>query len=64
LVFTWRWQAEEPTAEMLITLIFREVNDAETELTLLHERFPNEEERDSHQIGWEGTFEQLAATVE
>ena len=58
LVFTWRWQGED-TAEMLITVLFNAVNDAETELTLIHEQFPNDEERDSHAQGWEGTLEQL-----
>lgn len=64
LVFTWQWQGDEEAVEMLITLMFRAVSDMRSELTLRHERFPNEEERDSHQTGWDGTFDQLAAVLE
>jgi len=61
LVFTWRWLASEYEGESLVTILFRSIGDRETELTLLHEQLPNEEERDSHAGGWEGTFVQLAA---
>ena len=63
LVFTWRWLAAESEEEMLITLHFREVDEETSELTLVHEQFPNLEERDSHAGGWEGTFEQLAIAL-
>lgn len=63
LVFTWQWQAEEETEETLVTVTFRTVGANQTELTLLHERFGSEEERDGHAQGWEGTLEQLAAAV-
>lgn len=63
LVFTWQWQAEEETEETLVTVTFRAVGDNQTELTLLHERFGSEEERDSHAQGWEGTLEQLASAL-
>lgn len=59
LVFTWQWQGDEANEETLITVRFRSINDNETELTLLHERFGSEESRDSHAQGWEGTFAQL-----
>jgi uncharacterized protein YndB with AHSA1/START domain len=62
LAFTWRWQGEE-TAEMLVTVTFRALDEKSTELTLLHEQFPNDEERDSHAQGWQGTFEQLATAL-
>jgi hypothetical protein len=61
LSFTWRWRAAQDPAEMLVT--FMPLNDQETELTLVHERFPNVEERDSHETGWIGALEQLAAHV-
>jgi uncharacterized protein YndB with AHSA1/START domain len=59
LSFTWSWLADEH--ESLVTLIFRSISQSETELTLLHEQFVNEEERDSHGEGWVGTLDQLAA---
>jgi uncharacterized protein YndB with AHSA1/START domain len=63
LVFTWRWQAEDAAPEMLVTVTFRRVGDEETEVSLLHEQFVSDEERDSHASGWEGTFAQLAAAL-
>ena len=59
LVFTWQWEREEETPEMLITLSFTELEPDRTELVLLHERFPHTEERDSHEWGWNGTFTEL-----
>jgi uncharacterized protein YndB with AHSA1/START domain len=61
LAFTWRWAAAENEEESLVTVLFRSIGDRETELTLLHERLANEEDRDNHAEGWEGTFVQLAA---
>lgn len=63
LVFTWRWLTAESEEEMLITVLFRAVTAAESELTLIHERLPNIEELESHAGGWEGTFEQLAVAL-
>ncbi len=64
LVFTWQWQGgDEANEETLITVSFRSINDGETELTLLHERFGSEESRDEHAQGWEGTFAQLAIAL-
>lgn len=59
LAFTWQWQAEEPTKEMLVTLSFHAVDANQTEVVLVHERFPNTSERDNHEIGWKGNFGQL-----
>ena len=63
LVFTWRWLAAKSPDHMRITVEFRPVSETETELSLLHERFPNIEERDSHAQGWVGTLDQLAAAL-
>jgi uncharacterized protein YndB with AHSA1/START domain/DNA-binding transcriptional ArsR family regulator len=61
LVFTWAWVGEED--ESLVTVGFREV-DGSTELTLTHTGFSASESRDHHMVGWEGTLEKLAASVE
>lgn len=59
LVFTWQWESEEDAPEMLVTLNFNEIDAENTELVLLHERFPHTEERDNHEIGWNGTLAEL-----
>lgn len=64
LVFTWQWQGDETNEETLVTVTFLPLGNSKTELTLLHERFGSEEERDSHTEGWQGTFDQLAAALE
>ncbi len=66
LVFTWRWQhdeGEEPNEETLITVFFRAIDVDQTELTLRHERFGSDEERDSHTWGWQETFNRLAESL-
>lgn len=57
LVFTWEW-AGSPEKESLVT--FRlEPFEGGTELTLLHERLPDEEARQSHEAGWSGLLDKL-----
>ena len=66
LVFTWRWQhdeGEEPNEETLVTLLFRALDAGRTELTLRHERFGSDEERDSHTRGWQETFNRLGEVL-
>jgi uncharacterized protein YndB with AHSA1/START domain len=63
LVFTWAWQTAHPHGnaghEMLVTLTFVE-RAGKTEVTLRHERFESNESRDSHNQGWNASFERLA----
>lgn len=62
LVFTWMWDPAFPMAhaghEMLITLTFRSVG-AKTEMTLRQETFDSTESRDSHNQGWNASFDKL-----
>ena len=66
LVFTWAWETAHsqgmPGDETLITLTFRE-RGSKTEMTLRHEGFPAKESRDSHDKGWNGSFDKLAETL-
>ena len=65
LTFTWQWRHDEggePNEETLVTGMFRAIDAAQTELTLLHERFGSDEERDSHTWGWQETLERLGET--
>lgn len=57
LVFTWHW-GETPGQESLVTVTLKPVNGG-TEVTLLHEGFPDEETRDSHREGWHGALNKL-----
>ena len=60
LVMSWKWEHEEQ--ETLITLTFRADGNG-TELTIHHEGFGAPERRDSHNNGWTGTLDKLAAFV-
>src|SRR6187402_1540525 len=57
LVFTWEWP-EMPERESLVT--FRlEPFEGGTQLTLTHERLPDEPARQSHEAGWNGLLDKL-----
>jgi uncharacterized protein YndB with AHSA1/START domain len=58
LVFTWHWKSSEPMVDSLVTVEFRDLGDS-TEVSLLHERLPNEVEVGKHHHGWLGCFGQL-----
>jgi uncharacterized protein YndB with AHSA1/START domain len=57
LVFTWAWKST-PERESLVTVTFKP-DGAGTILTLLHERFFDDDARDRHQHGWTGAFVKL-----
>ncbi len=60
IVFTWNWEPPGmQIGETLVTVEFRERGEA-TEITLTHERFPDEKTRDLHGAGWNSTFNCLA----
>jgi uncharacterized protein YndB with AHSA1/START domain len=62
LAFTW---ISEHTLgrETLVTVALRAVGE-ETELTLTHERLPDDEARRKHERGWTGIVEKLAAHLD
>lgn len=57
LVYTWSWEGGE-MGETLVSWELKETN-GETELILLHERFPNEEATARHMEGWTGSVGRL-----
>jgi uncharacterized protein YndB with AHSA1/START domain len=57
LVFTWEWPGM-PERESLVTFLLEPFEDG-TELTLIHERLPDEEARKSHEAGWSGLLDKL-----
>jgi uncharacterized protein YndB with AHSA1/START domain len=59
LSFTWRWSTDPPGQETLVSLDFLDLGNATTEMVLSHGQFPEAGERDKHNHGWLGCFEQL-----
>lgn len=59
LAFTWAWR-DTPAEISLITLEFSPA-DGGTELAFLQTPFVDQATRDSHQHGWLGALERLAA---
>jgi uncharacterized protein YndB with AHSA1/START domain len=57
LVFTWEWPGMAER-ESLVTFLLKPI-DGGTELTLVHERLPDEAARKSHEEGWEGFLNKL-----
>jgi serine/threonine protein kinase len=63
LSFTWCPVSRGPnTPETQVTIELRPNGNA-TDLTLIHERFPDEADRDRHQKGWHGCLGRLASKV-
>lgn len=58
LVMSWMW--EHGDTDTLITLTFKPSGKG-TELFMRHEGFSSDERRDSHNKGWNGTFDKLEA---
>ena len=61
LIFSWKWADSEVVTR--VTIDFRAIGDAETELTLTHEGFPESAMRDRHNEGWEGCLSRLSETL-
>ena len=57
LVFTWEWPGM-PERASLVTFLLKPL-DGGTELTLTHERLPDEAARVSHERGWSGLLDKL-----
>ncbi|MDX1461366.1 MAG: SRPBCC domain-containing protein, partial [Xanthomonadales bacterium] len=50
LVFSWKWADSEVITR--VTLEFRALGDNQSELTLIHDGFPDASMRDRHNEGW------------
>jgi uncharacterized protein YndB with AHSA1/START domain len=57
LVQTWQWDGEDD--ETLVTIIL-EPEGGGTALTIVHERFADEQTRDEHLQGWNDCLDRLA----
>lgn len=61
LVFSWQWQGDELVTRVAVEL--RPVANGQTELTLTHTGFPDEQVRSAHEKGWSGCFVKLEALL-
>ena len=59
LVYSWRVGANEH--EELVTVSFEPTIDGQTEVTVVHERIPDQPTRTRHQQGWVGCLAKLAS---
>jgi uncharacterized protein YndB with AHSA1/START domain len=57
LAFTWRWEGEELTTTVHLTLA--RAADG-TELSLRHAGFPDQVRRDDHAVGWSDCLDRLS----
>ncbi|MBU8539515.1 SRPBCC family protein [Falsiroseomonas tokyonensis] len=62
IVFTWAW-ASTPERESRVTVRFRPL-EADTEVTLTHDRFADSDTATRHRRGWTESFERLIALNE
>lgn len=60
LVFTWSWRNLD--WESLITIDFVDLGD-DTEITLIHEKFLDENQKTQHTEGWGKCFDSIDANV-
>jgi uncharacterized protein YndB with AHSA1/START domain len=60
VVFTWQWEDDE-NWENRVSVVTVELSDRgeNTELTLTHEKLPNEQSRDNHNEGWTKVINRL-----
>ena len=62
LVFTWAWKARRRRTKSVVTVLLKPDGDG-TLLTLTHEQFADEDARDRHQHGWNGSLDKLEKLV-
>ncbi|MBD3161031.1 MAG: SRPBCC domain-containing protein [Candidatus Latescibacteria bacterium] len=63
LVLSWAWEGSPFEQEpMRVTVTFTPKN-GETEIVLTHERFADEDQRDSHEKGWSACLDQLPSVL-
>jgi uncharacterized protein YndB with AHSA1/START domain len=61
LVYTWDWEEEEMhMGDTLVTVEFNDLGHS-TEVVITHEKFPAEQAREGHDIGWKSCLNRLEA---
>ena len=59
LAFTWRWGDETEAEDTYVSITLRQLSPTETELTLFHDEFLTDAQRDRQQIIWTGVLSEL-----
>lgn len=61
LVFSWVWEGNSmgPDERTLVTVLFSPLSENQTELTLIHENFADEQNRNGHNQGWSDALDKL-----
>ncbi len=63
IVLSWQWEQVDSSGkvplETLVTATFRPLDEDRTEMTLLHEGFPNAGEMKAHEAGWRDAVKKL-----
>ena len=59
LVYTWQIAPDSP--EELVTVTFQPANPGACEITVMHERIPDQSTRKGHEQGWFGCLAKLEA---
>lgn len=57
----YSWQVGATADEELVTVSFEPTTDGQTEVTVVHERIPDEPTRARHQLGWVGCLGKLGS---
>ena len=64
LVFTWAWdRADVAVGTQLVEVDFTEHPDGTTTVVMTNRGLTDEQSRESHRDGWEGSFDNLARLV-
>ena len=65
LVYTWRWDSGPAASEheSLVTVEFSEL-DGGTQVTITHDRFPEDHDTSLYRTGWDEGLAKLAAVTE
>lgn len=64
LVFTWAWdRSDVGTGVQLVEIDFTEHPDGTTAVVMTNRGLADEQSRESHRQGWEGSFDNLARLV-
>ncbi len=63
LAMTWQWQNHDDRTVSRIDVLLRAISVG-TQLTFTHSQLPNDEERDGHRDGWNGSLDKLVNALD
>lgn len=61
LVMSWKWlEGGSAIDETRVTLLFKSLGPEQTEVTLMHDHFTDQDSMEHHKQGWSSVLDQLA----